>query len=192
MPRKKKPRNAVRDEVNAVIDQRLLYPGEDNDVELGADDLLEVLTFIGWCDHFVQAATAVRAKLRIDVAHAIGEGGAVRYAESLYRYNKPIENALLDSFDDWAKKDLNVDEVLAILSRRGFRVTALRGVAEQHGFSEDMLEGTFYVNTKTEAEPTVTAMPLSNPRAPKYAAKMDDGDVYYRGRPKQESVTAER
>jgi len=145
------------------------------DIPLG-----DLIGLLGWADHYVAAATAVRQLIRDAVAAELGEGGSVRDGDRLIRYNRPNDWKLLDSFDAWAKENLTVADVLAILPRSSPRVTALREVAARYGMDEGNIEGTLLVNRGGDKEATVTATPID--RSPKYAAKMSDGEVR-RGKP---------
>lgn len=128
-------------------------------------------------DEFARVVSEIRALFRAHVAERIGPGGAARFGDTLVRYSRtpdPVATEALEPF----LRTLDVDDVLRILPKpTKFRKTGLVAVAEKHGIPEETLEGTFYVDRARDKDPTLTTMPVSNPRAPKYVAEMTDGEI---------------
>lgn len=173
----RRARHRVRELIEEVVLQELRTPGEDLDPEL-VDDLTaeQAYYLMSWADRYISAGKALRDQLRIVLAHDLGDGGAVRYGEDLVRYSRPNDWVLTPGFDYWAEENLTARDVLAILPRSGFRIGALRAVAERIGVDPKKIEGSLLVNRRDTNDPKVTVMSVHLDKAPKYAKAMEHGE----------------
>lgn len=138
------------------------------------DDTHRLWMLISETDRIIRAATTVRAWLRQRLADQLGEGGAVRFGDTLIRYASTIDRKPTDTMKPYLES-LEAADVVAILPTSGFRVSALRSIAARAGLDPDTLNGSMYVEERRPA--TITAIPVDHPRAPKYAADMQDGEI---------------
>lgn len=161
--------------VHDAIEQSIAYGDEEYEVEVDLpEDLERLWTLVAVTDRIISSAIAVRGVLRGRIAEKIGEGGAVRFGDSLIRYSSSIDRKPLPALSEFLKTRA-AETVLAVLPTSNFRVSALRKIAEEHGYDEETLNGTFYLEVRKP--PTVTSMPVDHERAPKYASDMKDGEV---------------
>lgn len=128
-------------------------------------------------DRYARAVDDVRRIVRARIADDLRPGGVARFGGELVRYSRPADPVALPALEDWLRT-LPGDDVLRVLPKpTKFRKGGLAAVAERHGLDPETLEGVFWIDRGPEKEPTVTAMPVDHPRAPKYAAEMTDGEI---------------
>lgn len=148
-----------------------------------------------------------RKQLEEVAALRLGQGGKARLGDTLYRYGpvapdrtlraddtivylvsvnaptEPIPEPYLTRAMLWIAGILR--DLWAIVPLGNPRVTAIDGLAQRQGIPSKLLRELLI--DETEKPDTLTNMPVTNPRAPKYAAKMTDGEI----RPGKQAEPAE-
>lgn len=147
--------------------------GEDltpADIDLDLAEIDEAVDVMREAER-VQAAMAQIVKAcRQRVGEVLGEGGATRRGDTIYRYNRKNEEHVIDA-----------DAASAYFTERVRQGQLEVGdlVNPQYvkrSWMDDAVRDTFYVRQKAE-DPTVIAIPID--RAPKFLQRLEDGQAVH-------------
>jgi hypothetical protein len=142
-------------------------------VGLGSASMDDLVTLRNAIIRWQQAAGEVRKAIDAEVAHRIGEGGALRVGESILRYRPRRTPKLVDpqALIDWLGPDWRA--VIPVTASTRVRLAALDTVAEKRGADAVTVRDTFI--EWAEGPPGLDEMPVD--KAPRWAMSMRDGDV---------------
>jgi len=135
-------------------------------------DLMDLLHYNAYADEMVGAANLVRRVIRNEIAARLGDRGAARYGDLIYRNGSETKWRVIDPEGlaawlggDWAK--------VVRVSGDNLRRTALRGLADARGISPETVIDTFMEVSYTDRD--LQVMPLE--KAPKFLQDLAEGEV---------------
>jgi hypothetical protein len=163
------PSERILDTITAY--DRLKVEGEKvtaADLDLETEVVDEAITLHRTATRLRKALAAIESALGEQLADVLGDGGAVRYGDTIYRYAKGWKETVVDPETFWAtvrmfdgKGDLRIEDL--------FNPDTVR-----KGALPDAIRDTAFVKTR-DLEPTLKAVPID--RAPAFLRdELDDGD----------------
>jgi len=169
-------RDRILRELDLALDQ--LHFGEEVDWHEPLPENFEELYLLrSMTMRVLEAAAAIRERVEVAIADKLGVGGVARVGEEFIRYAAANDYILTEGGVAWLST-LETRDVLDVLPKaRGFRIGGLKAVAERLGLPADSLEGSLFINRRDLKEPGISAMPIGNKNAPKYAAGMESGEI---------------
>ncbi len=139
-----------------------------DDLDLYADVVDDVITLHRSAVRVRKAAQAVEAATAVQLADTLGDGGAVRYGNTVYRYGRGWKESVNDVGAFWAmldKFDVRISDLFNPNSvRKGQLPEAIRDTA---------------FTRRRDKEPSLTA--VTGDRIPEFLEELEDGD-YVLGR----------
>ena len=120
-----------------------------------------------------QAVALLTAQAEGMIASQIGEGGAARCGDTIYRFRPRASQRIVDpqGLIDWLRDDWH--QVIPVTRSTTIRKGGLQAVCEQRGIDVQAVLDTF--TEWEEGAPTVSRMPVDS--APKFLQAMEDGQV---------------
>lgn len=127
-------------------------------------------------ERFVAAAKEVLAEIRRRMASDVGEFGAVRMGNTLYRVGKKRDRKIIVGQDKALLAWLG-DDLASAVPASAVRITAVRAVAEKRDLEVKTVEDTFYFWDEDPDEPfALVRVHEASPSIPQYFATMTHGD----------------
>ena len=133
------------------------------DLELEADTVDEAITLHRTAVRLRKALQAIESALGVQLAERLGDGGAVRYGDTIYRYGRGWKETVVDVDTFWA-----VVEMLDVRPRDLFNPNDARRKP-----MPDALRDTAFTKTRDD-DPKLSAVPRD--RAPHFLDHLEDGD----------------
>jgi len=138
------------------------------DLELETESVDEAITLHRAAVRLRKAAAAVEAATAVQLADVLGDGGAVRYGNTVYRYARGWEETVNDAGAFWAmldKFDVHMSDL--------FNPNTVR-----KGQLPEAIRDTAFTRTR-DVDPSLKAVPVD--RIPAFLEALEDGD-YVLGR----------
>lgn len=163
-----------------------LYGPEDIDFtaqpldDLDNLDVFELTELVLECKTIVSAIYTLREELELRVAENLRPGGALRYGDNFVRYGTTPNRKLRTEFFDWVRENADtvaqaVSIIERVVSTSSPKVTGIDVIAETIGDDAQEMREKFIEETPSGSK--LLTMPVSSQYAPKYAAKMSDGEI---------------
>ena len=134
-----------------------------DDLDLVTDVVDDAITLHRAAVRLRKAAAAVEAATAVQLAGVLGDGGAVRYGDTVYRYGRGWSEKVNDSGAFWAMLD-KFDVRMSDL----FNPNSVR-----KGQLPEAIRDTAFTKTR-DADPSLKAVPVD--RIPDWLGDLEDGD----------------
>ena len=125
-------------------------------------------------EQLVAAGKEVLAEIRRRMADDIGEFGAIRLGEILYRVGNKWERKVIEGQEKHLLEWLG-DDLKTAVPASAVRITAVRAIAKKRHHIPKTIEDTFYFIDSDPDEP-YELLRIYGSKAPKYFAAMKHGD----------------
>ncbi len=139
-----------------------------DDLELATDVVDEAITLHRAAVRLRRAAAAVEAATAVQLAEVLGDGGAVRYGNTVYRYGRGWSEKVNDPGAFWAMLDKFDIHMADLFNPDTVRKAQLPVAVRDTAFTR-----------KRDLEPSLKAVPVD--RIPAFLEDLEDGD-YVLGR----------
>lgn len=149
--------------------------GEEPEVNVEEEDPAGLVTILEGLKVIERAVGILRKALENRLGEKLGKGGAIRYGDNVYRYQRTRRTKVTDprALGEWLGDEW---QTVVRVDGGNVRLTGLRTVAERRGMDPEVVENTFL--DVEWGDERVTSIPLS--RAPGYLQSIAEGKMYQR------------
>ncbi len=134
-----------------------------DDLELVVEEVDGAITLHRAAVRIRKAAAAVEAATAVQLAEVLGDGGAVRYGNTVYRYARGWSEKVNDSGAFWAMLDKFDVHMSDLFNPNSVRKAQL----------PEAIRDTAFTKTR-DADPSLKAVPVD--RIPDWLGDLEDGD----------------